>query len=137
MAEHIHGADASATAQRLDKWLWTARFYKTRALATAAIDAGHVRLNGHAVKPARDVHPGDTLSLTIGAVTFTIIICRIGATRRPASEAQLLYEETAESRARREAVRENLRLAPTPGSDLRGRPTKKARRQIRRFNESY
>ena len=135
MAEHIHGADASATAQRLDKWLWTARFYKTRALATAAIEAGHVRLNGHAVKPARDVHSGDTLSLTIGAVTFTIVICRIGATRRPASEAQLLYEETAESRAHRASFKEMQRLAPTPGSERGERPTKKARRLIHRFRE--
>ncbi len=123
--------------QRIDKWLWAARFFKTRGLATKALHAGHIRLNGSAVKPARDVRPGDTLEITIGNVHWTVEVRGINAQRRPASEAQLLFEESAESKSRRETVKENLRLAPAPGSDLRGRPTKKARRQIRGFNEQF
>jgi len=127
----------SPARQRIDKWLWAARFFKTRGLATQAIHAGHIRLNGIAVKPARDVRPGDTLEITIGNVRWTVAVRAINEQRRPASEAQQLYEESAESKLRREAVKENLRLAPVPGSDLRGRPTKKARRQIRGFNEQF
>jgi ribosome-associated heat shock protein Hsp15 len=122
---------------RIDKWLWAARFYKTRSLATAAIHAGHVKLNGSTVKPARDLRPGDTLELAIGDATWTIEVLGINDQRRPASEAQRLYAETPQSSARRAAVKEAQRLAPTPGSDLRGRPTKKARRQIRGFNDVY
>ena len=122
---------------RIDKWLWAARFYKTRALAVAAVHAGHVKLNGHTVKPARDLRVGDTLELALGDVLWTVVVAGINEQRRPASEAQQLYAETEASRAQREAAREARRLAPTPGSDLRGRPTKKARRQIRGFNEVY
>lgn len=123
--------------QRIDKWLWAARFFKTRGLATEAIHAGHVRRNGSTVKPARDVQPGDTLEIAIGDERWTVVVRGINEHRRPASEAQQLYEETAESRIRRETIKENRRLAPAPGSDLRGRPTKKARRQIRGFNEQF
>ena len=122
---------------RVDKWLWAARFYKTRSLATAAIHAGHVKLNGSTVKPARDLRPGDTLELAIGDAPWTIEVLGLNDQRRPASEAQRLYAETAQSSARRAALKEAQRLAPTPGSDLRGRPTKKARRQIRGFNDVY
>jgi len=122
---------------RIDKWLWAARFYKTRSLATAAIHAGHVKLNGSTVKPARELHAGDTLELAIGDTPWTIEVLGLNDQRRPASEAQRLYAETAQSSARRAALKEAQRLAPTPGSDLRGRPTKKARRQIRGFNDVY
>ena len=125
------------TGVRIDKWLWAARFYKTRSLATEAIHAGHVKLNGSTVKPARDLRPGDTLSLALGDVHCTVEVRALNDQRRPASEAQQLYAETPESSARRAAVKEAQRLAPTPGSDLRGRPTKKARRQIRGFNDSF
>lgn len=130
--------DASPLSSlRVDKWLWAARFFKTRSLATEAIHAGHIRLNGNPLKPARELRPGDTLEIVLGHVRWTIEVRALNEQRRPASEAQQLYEETAESRAGREAARESLRLAPNPGSDLRGRPTKKARRQIRGFNEQY
>lgn len=125
------------TSLRIDKWLWAARFYKTRSLATTAIHAGHIKLNGHTVKPARELRIGDTLDIAIGDVQWIIEVCGLNEQRRPASEAQQLYAETPESSARRAAIKEAQRLAPTPGSDLRGRPTKKARRQIRGFNDIY
>ncbi|GHU05659.1 heat shock protein 15 [Betaproteobacteria bacterium] len=122
---------------RIDKWLWAARFFKTRSLATAAIHAGHVRWNGEIPKPARDLRIGDTLDIALGPTRWTVIVRALNDQRRPAEEAQQLYEETSESRARRETVKENRRLAPMLGSGLKGRPTKKDRRQIHRFNESY
>ena len=128
--------NAETSSQRLDKWLWAARFFKTRSLATAAIQAGHIRLNGAAPKPARDVRPGDMLEISLGPVRWTVVVRQLNEQRRPAIEAQALYDETEESRARRTTEREHLRLAPAPGSDLRGRPTKKARRLIHRFTES-
>ena len=122
---------------RIDKWLWAARFFKTRSLATAAIHAGHVKLNGHTVKPARELRIGDTLDVAVGDAVWTLVVAGLNEQRRPASEAQQLYTETEQSRAQREAAREARRLAPTPGSDLRGRPTKKDRRKIRGFSEGY
>ena len=130
-------AKAPLTSLRIDKWLWAARFFKTRSLATEAIHAGHIKLNGAIVKPARELRAGDILDLAIGEEKCTVEVLGLNDLRRPASEAQQLYAETAESRERRAAAKEAHRLAPTPGSDLRGRPTKKARRQIRGFNEGY
>ena len=126
-----------ATSLRIDKWLWAARFFKTRSLATAAIHAGHVKLNGHTVKPARDLRVGDTLEVAVGDAVWTLVVAGLNEQRRPASEAQQLYAETEQSRAQRDAAREARRLAPTPGSDLRGRPTKKDRRKIHGFSEGY
>ena len=128
---------APLTSLRIDKWLWAARFFKTRSLATEAIHAGHIKLNGNTVKPARELRPGDMLELAIGEEKWMVEVLGLNVLRRPASEAQQLYAETVESRERRAAAKEAHRLAPTPGSDLRGRPTKKARRQIRGFNEGY
>jgi ribosome-associated heat shock protein Hsp15 len=122
---------------RIDKWLWAARFYKTRSLAAQAVAAGHVRLDGHTLKPAREIRCGDPLEIAIGDQTWTVAVNGLSDQRRPAAEAQQLYEESSESRARRAAQREVRQLAPVPGSDLRGRPTKKARRQIKGFNDSF
>jgi ribosome-associated heat shock protein Hsp15 len=138
LAGELKKRDAVATERlRIDKWLWAARFFKTRPLAVEAIRSGHVRWNGEVPKPAREVAPGDTLDIARGPMRWTVVVCALDEKRRPAVEAARLYEETADSRERRETLLENLRLAPVPGSGLRGRPTKKARRQIRRFNESY
>lgn len=118
---------------RLDKWLWAARFFKTRSLAADAIDGGKVRLNGHPVKPAREVKVGDTLNLTIGEAHWTVLVRAINEYRRPAPEARLLYEETEASRLAREQAAEVRLLAPAPGADLKGRPTKRDRRKIGQF----
>jgi ribosome-associated heat shock protein Hsp15 len=121
--------------QRLDKWLWAARFYKTRSLAADAIDGGKVRWNGQTVKPAREVKPGDELEISAGEIRWTVIVRGLNHQRRPAPEARLLYEETGESAERRRRLEEIRRLAPMPGTGLKGRPTKKAGRLIRGFNE--
>ena len=131
-------ADFSAAARmRIDKWLWAARFYKTRSLAAQAIAAGHVRLAGQAVKAARELQVCASLEIAVGDSVWSVVVRGLNTQRRPAVEAQQLYEETEDSRARRLAQQEARRLAPVPGSDLRGRPTKKARRQIRGFNEVF
>jgi ribosome-associated heat shock protein Hsp15 len=127
--------DESAARQRIDKWLWAARFFKTRSLAAAAVDGGKVRWNGQTVKPAREVKPGDEIDIVAGELRWTVIVRGLNGQRRPAPEARLLYEETAESVARRLRQEEIRRLAPTPGADLKGRPTKKSGRLIRGFNE--
>ncbi len=121
--------------QRLDKWLWAARFYKTRSLAADAITGGKLRWNGETVKPAREVKPGDELEITAGELRWTVIVRGVNHQRRPAREARLLYEETPESAASRQRLEEIRRLAPMPGAGLKGRPTKKAGRLIRGFNE--
>jgi ribosome-associated heat shock protein Hsp15 len=121
--------------QRIDKWLWAARFFKTRSLAAAAVDGGRVKWNGQHVKPARELKPGDELDIVAGELRWTVVVRGVNAQRRPAPEARLLYEETADSAARRLQQQEIRRLAPMPGADLKGRPTKKAGRLIRGFNE--
>ena len=126
---------ADPQCQRIDKWLWAARFFKTRSLAATALDGGRVRWNGQHVKPARELKPGDELEIVAGELRWTVIVRGVNAQRRPAPEARLLYEETAASAARRLQQQEIRRLAPMPGADLKGRPTKKAGRLIRGFNE--
>ena len=122
---------------RIDKWLWCARFFKTRSLATQAIHGGHVKLNGYTVKPARDLRVGDVLDIAIGEVKWTVAVRGLNDQRRPASEAQPLYAETPDTSARRQAVKETHKFSPNPGSVLRGLPTRNARRHIRGVNESF
>ncbi len=123
--------DSNSQKIRLDKWLWAARFYKTRSLSSEAIDKGHVRLNALPVKPSREVKPGDTLELRIGPDTRTVVVKAVSGVRGPAPVAALLYEETAASLLQRSQAAERRRLAPEPAhSQPMGRPTKRDRRQI-------
>jgi len=120
---------------RLDKWLWAARFYKTRALATDEIDKGRVRVNEQVVKPARELKVGDLVELRQGVVLRTVLVRGLSAVRGPAPVAQQLYEETPASIAAREAAAERRRLAPEPAEALvQGRPTKRDRRQLADWN---
>ena len=126
--------DGDPQRQRIDKWLWAARFFKTRSLAAAAVDGGRVKWNGQQVKPARELKPGDELDIVAGEQRWSVVVRGGNAQRRPAPEARQLYEETPASAARRLQQQEIRRLAPMPGADLKGRPTKKAGRLIRGFN---
>jgi ribosome-associated heat shock protein Hsp15 len=119
---------------RLDKWLWAARFFKTRSLAVDAIDHGHVQVNGERVKPAKEVRLG--MQVTVRShLERTVVVRGLSDVRRGAPEAARLYEETPESVARREQEAERRRLAPQRERG-EGRPTKRDRRQIRSFTES-
>jgi ribosome-associated heat shock protein Hsp15 len=115
---------------RLDKWLWAARFFKTRSLATEAVLAGHVHVGGARVKPARAVRVGDVLEIRRAAVTWTVEVRALAERRGPASEAAALYEETRASLEARERHRLERRLATPLGADLGARPTKQDRRRL-------
>ena len=115
---------------RIDRWLWAARFYKTRTAATDAVAGGRVHLNGARVKPAKDVRPGDTLDVTIGDTRQKIVVVAVAERRGPASVAQSLYEETPDSIARREQRAADRRFARPLGADLGARPTKQDRRRL-------
>jgi ribosome-associated heat shock protein Hsp15 len=115
---------------RLDKWLWAARFYKTRGAATEAVLGGHVHVGGERVKPAKDVRVGDTIEIRREQLRWTVVVTALADRRGPARVAATLYDETAESAQAREQQRLERRLAEPPGADLAGRPTKQARRRI-------
>jgi ribosome-associated heat shock protein Hsp15 len=115
---------------RVDKWLWAARFAKTRSAATELVLAGHVKVGGERVKPAREVSAGDTVEIRTGPVRRTVVITGIADRRGPAKVAVTLYEETPESREERERFALERRLARPPGADLGGRPTKQDRRRL-------
>lgn len=119
---------------RLDKWLWAARFYKTRSLAAREIGTGRVEVNDQPAKPAREIVPGDMVSVRKGDTTFHVRVLGLSSVRGPAPVARQLYEETPDSVAAREAAAELRRLAPEPGRTIReGRPTKRDRREMERF----
>ncbi len=115
---------------RIDKWLWSARFFKTRSGATAAVAGGRVKVNGVRVKPAREVATDDVVELTKGQLAWTLVVRGVAERRGPASAASQLYEETPESVAAREQRVSERRLARPPGADLGARPTKQARRRL-------
>lgn len=119
---------------RLDKWLWAARFYKTRTLAKEAIEGGKVHCRGERCKPSKEVKVGDELVLRAGYDERIVVIEQLSAVRRGAPQAQLLYRETDESISAREKAAE-LRKAGALGIQTDGRPTKKQRRQIHRFKD--
>ena len=117
---------------RLDKWLWAARFFKTRALAKAAIEGGKVHCKGERCKPSKELRVGEQLVIRAGFDERTVVVRALSDVRRGAPEAQLLYEETAESLTRREQAAA-LRKAGALGVETDGRPSKKQRRDLQRF----
>ncbi|HUJ00500.1 MAG TPA: RNA-binding S4 domain-containing protein [Usitatibacter sp.] len=116
---------------RIDKWLWAARFFRTRTLAAQAIDAGHVSVNAERAKAAKAVKPGDLVVVRRPPFEHALVVRALSERRGPASEAALLYEETAESRARRAALAAEMRALPAPR--FKGRPTKKTRRDYEKW----
>lgn len=118
---------------RVDKWLWAARFFKTRSLAAKAVAGGLVHVNGDRVKPARFVMATDELRIRRAQEEIVVIVCDVSERRGPASAACLLYRETAESEARRKQLREDRRLLGEAGYAPAVRPNKRDRRQIRSF----
>jgi len=119
---------------RIDKWLWAARFFKTRTIAAQAIAAGHVSVNGERAKAAKLLRPGDTVVVRRPPFEHTVIVKGFSERRGPASEAALLYEETAESRARRTVLAAEMKALPAPR--FKGRPTKKTRRDYEKWLRS-
>ena len=115
---------------RIDKWLWAARFFKTRTAATDAVSAGHVRVNGVRVKPAKEVAVSDTVDVKVGQVERTVVVTGLADRRGSAAVAATLYSETPESIASREQAAQERRLARPLGADLGLRPTKQARRRL-------
>ena len=120
---------------RLDKWLWAARFFKTRSLAADAIAGGKVQLNSERVKRARGVHPGDRVRVRVGPYEHEVLVRALSERRGPAAEAALLYEETAESRAARERLAIQLRSITHDFQFEKGKPSKKERRDLHRFRD--
>jgi ribosome-associated heat shock protein Hsp15 len=120
----------STNTVRIDKWLWAARFFKTRSMATDAVDSGKVRLNGERVKPARSVKTGDLLEIDNGSTEWEVAVEGLSDTRGSASVAQTLYTETERSIAERHKKAEQRKLFREPGEAIKGRPTKRDRRQL-------
>lgn len=120
---------------RLDKFLWAARFYKTRSISTEAIDGGKVRLNGDRVKPAKEVKVGDRIDLRAGDSEYAILVKALADKRGSAEIARTLYDETPESVAARIAATEKRRRFSDPSEEIFARPTKKDRRSLDRFRD--
>jgi len=127
--------DSEPNGVRIDKWLWAARFFKTRALAQAAVAGGKVKLHGERVKPAKELGIGDGLAIRIGEYEWLIAVKGLSGRRGPAATAVRLYEEREESRARRMAQIAERKAHGSVGGERKGRPTKRERRQIIRFRE--
>jgi ribosome-associated heat shock protein Hsp15 len=119
---------------RLDKWLWAARFFKTRSLAQQAVAGGRVQLNGDRTKPAHEVKVGDTVVVRVADWRWEVKVKALSDRRGPAEEARKLYDETAESRAERERVSDLRRWGAEPAAELKGRPTKRDRRRMERLD---
>jgi ribosome-associated heat shock protein Hsp15 len=124
------------SAVRLDRWLWAARFFKTRALAAAAAAGGRVQVNGVRAKPAKPLHLGDAVRVRVPPYEWLVTVRAVSERRGPPKVAVTLYEEAPEGRAARERLAEQLKMAPAPAYSGRGRPTKKERREIERLEES-
>jgi len=127
--------DDTADKLRLDKWLWAARFYKTRSLAAEEIGRGRVLVNGQLAKASRELRSGDLVELRQGVVARTVLVRALSSVRGPAPVAQALYEETADSIAARQQAAEVRRLTPEPAHTIEhGRPTKRDRRELADWN---
>ncbi len=124
------------TTVRLDKWLWAARFFKTRSLAKQAVDGGKVQLGGQRVKAARPIHPGDLLEIRRGHDSMEVTVLQLASRRGPAKIAQTLYQESPASIESRTQRQEQASLEKAAAMEPGGRPSKKDRRQIRRFKET-
>jgi ribosome-associated heat shock protein Hsp15 len=118
---------------RLDKWLWAARFFKTRSLAQAAVNGGKVKLEDERVKPAKEIAPGARLAIRIGEFEWDVTVTGLAEHRGPAQKARQLYEEAEDSRARRAAQVADRRAQASVWGERKGRPTKRERRQIERW----
>lgn len=125
--------DDNIEKHRIDKWLFAARFFKTRSLAAEAIDRGRITVNGHRVKPAKIVAVGDMLTIRINNLQYTIEVLELSNKRGSATQAQQLYKETEESRKQRELLAARLKAQPQPFFTKSSRPTKRDRREIERF----
>ena len=128
--------DSHPEKLRIDKWLWAARFFKTRALAVDAVECGKVHVNDVRVKPAKAIGIGDTLTLRLGPYQHIVEVLALSDRRGPAPQAQKLYRETEQSRIQREALAAELRAQPKP-TFPGGRPTKRDRRAIEEFREKF
>ena len=120
---------------RLDKWLWAARFFKTRSLAQAAVAGGKVKLDGERVKPAKEIVPGARLTIRIGEFEWAVAVTALSEQRGPAETARKLYEEDEASRARRIAQVADRRAHASVWGERKGRPTKRERRQLERWRD--
>jgi ribosome-associated heat shock protein Hsp15 len=120
---------------RLDRWLWAARFFKTRALAAAAVAGGKVHIHGTRAKPAKALRVGDALRVRVGPYEWIIVVRAVTERRGSSKDAQLLYDESAEGRAARERLAQAHKIAPAPTYQGKGRPTKKQRREIERLED--
>jgi|SRR5688572_15781878 ribosome-associated heat shock protein Hsp15 len=120
---------------RLDRWLWAARFFKTRALASAAVAGGKVQVNGARAKPAKLVQVGDALRVRLGPYDWVITVAAVTERRGSGRDAQLLYDESPEGRAARERLAQAHKIAPAPAYQGKGRPTKKERRELQRLED--
>ncbi len=123
--------------QRLDKWLWAARFFKTRKLAAEAVSGGKVHLNGDRVKPSRNVKIGDELNITRGQFEYQLGVEGLNKQRRPADEARMLYIESQQSIEKRQSLAESLKALNANMPYTAKRPDKKQRREIVRFKQDY
>jgi ribosome-associated heat shock protein Hsp15 len=118
---------------RIDKWLWAARFFKTRSLATAAVSGGKVEVNGDTAKPSKVVKVGDQIRLRMGPIEYRLVVTGIGERRGSAAVAQTLYEELPESLAQRQRIAAERRFSSAPSYEEKGRPSKKDRRDLERW----
>ncbi|MFQ5660091.1 MAG: RNA-binding S4 domain-containing protein [Gammaproteobacteria bacterium] len=127
--------ELSSDTMRLDKWLWCARFFKTRSQAADAIKAGMVQVNGYKVKPSRSIKPGEALRIRRGLYHYHLTVVSLARSRKSAVDAALLYVEGEESIAKRALTEAQLRIADTMSPRTKGRPTKRERRQLTKFRK--